>query len=60
MVVPVKDNTIQILQDGLGQTVSIHRATLALNSRRFFDEPNGETEGSTEEVSCFEKNSTEA
>lgn len=43
-VITVNETTLQILQDGLDLTVSIHRATLIPTSRRQCDETKGLTE----------------
>lgn len=44
-VVIVNENTLIIVQDGLESTVSIHRATLASNSRCYCAEPERENDG---------------
>lgn len=54
-VLGVNENTLHILQDGLDNTVSIHRATLPPPSGRHCERPNREEEASAENESSFKK-----
>lgn len=59
-VTGVQENTVQILQDGLEDTISINRTTLARDSRTYWYGRNGKEEGSTQEEPFSEKASIEA
>lgn len=56
----VNNNTLRILQDGLKNTVSIHRATPAPNSGGYCDRGDGEEAGSTKEEPHSEPDPEEA
>lgn len=56
----INDNTVRILQGGLENAVSMHRATLAPNLGHYCDRHYGEEEGSTEEEPCSKTDPEEA
>lgn len=59
-VLVVKDNTPQILQNWLENTVFFHQATLAPNLKLLWDGPSGKEEDLMEEAPCSKKDSEES
>lgn len=63
-IMGVNDNTVRIVQDGLENTVSVYRATLAPSSRRYCDrayrEQQRKENSSAGEKSCLEINMEES
>lgn len=57
-IIGVDENTLHIVQDGLENTISIHRATLRTTASRYCDdEPAGKEEGSSEEEPRLDRES---
>lgn len=59
MAASVYDNTLRILQDRLEKRVTTHRATMAPDSSRYYDESKLDNKGSTEDEPCSEGNAEE-
>lgn len=59
-VVGVSDITLRILQDGLKNTVSIHRATMTPNVRFNCNRTNGEDQSSSEDEARFRTDTAES